>query len=115
MEFGKVVNGIVRYIDKEIYPGMAEWQELMARVAVSRILSSEESLKASLSSNAFLRTFAIIDSDGSIDVDGLARDLKAEISKKGKIEIALPMFGRFRFSEADVDKLYEEITKGGAR
>lgn len=113
MEFGKVISGIVRYIDKEIYPGMSEWQELMARIAVSRILSNEDAIKTAISSNTFLRTFSIVGEDGNIDVDGLARDLKVEISKKGKLEIELPIFGKFKFSESDVDRLYQEIQREG--
>ena len=36
-EFEKVINGIAKYINNEIYPGMNQLQEFAARVAVSLI------------------------------------------------------------------------------
>lgn len=109
MSFEKVINGILRYLNAEIFSKMSSWQEVLARVAVSRMVGSSELLKQSLTENAFFRTFAIVDAHGNIDVDGLMRDLRAQIAEKGKLVITLPMLGSFTFTADDVDELHRYI------
>lgn len=109
MSFEKVINGILRYLNAEIYSKMSGWQEILARVAVSRMVGSSEQLKQGLMNNTFLQTFAIVDSHGNIDVDGLMRDLKTQIAEKGKLVITLPMLGSFTFTADDVDELHRYI------
>ena len=50
--------------------------------------------------------------DGNVDVDGLYRDLRTLVQQKGKIEISLPIFGKYTFHETDVDNLYNCIVGG---
>jgi hypothetical protein len=109
MKFEQVLNGVVKYIDKEIYPGMNDWQEMLARIAVSRIIGNTENLKTTLSSNPFLRTFAIIDNDGNVDLESLIKDLKSQMEKKEKLKVSLSIFGDLTFTPQDVDKLYATI------
>lgn len=109
MNFDRVLNGIMKYMDREIFSSMNDWQEMLARIAVSRLLGNSEQLKNTIMNNAYLRTFAIVDENGNVDVDGLYRDLKEQIRAKGKIELTLPMFGTYRFTESDVDRLYSCI------
>ena len=109
-EFEKVIDGIARYIDKEIYSGMNDLQEFIARLAIGRIISNEANVKENLINNGFIRTFGIIDSEGMIDVLTLTKDLKREIGRKEKITFEFPMFGKMTFDPSDVDVLYAEIT-----
>jgi hypothetical protein len=109
MEFEKVINGIVKYFNKEIYVGMNDWQEVLARMAVSRLLSDTDSLKQKLANNAYIKTFDIMDNAGNVDVESLYIDLKKQIEAKGKVTITLPVFGSFTFTPPDVDKLYQSI------
>ena len=111
MKFDRVINGITKYLDREIYAGMNDWQEVVARLAVARIIGNEN-LEESLLNNPYVKTFAIADVDGNIDVDGLYRDLKRLVQTKGKVEITLPLFGKFKFTENDVDELYNCIIGG---
>jgi hypothetical protein len=108
MKFDRVLYGINKYLDKEIYAGMNDWQEVVARIAVSRIIGNNN-LEQTLLGNPYIKTFAIADTEGNIDVEGLYRDLKKLIQAKGKIEIELPIFGKFTFTESDVDCLYSCI------
>ena len=74
MQYERVVKGIGKYIEAEIYPGLSDWQEILARIAVSRAMNSQEQLKEILTKNAFAKMFAIIDDEGDIDVDGLMEE-----------------------------------------
>lgn len=110
--FEKVLDGAARFIDRELYTGMNDWQEVFARIVVSRVFENREQLKTKLVNSGVIRTFGVIDEDGMVDVDGLAADLKKQIEQKGKITVSLPMFGKLTFKAADVDSLYKMIMEG---
>ena len=112
MNFEQTINGITKYLNNEIYIKMNDWQEIIARIAVSRLMGNTEQLKTALISNPFVQTFGIITSDGNVDVDGIMRDLRCQIERKGSITLSIPMFGNFTFKVEDVDKLHRTI-KGG--
>lgn len=108
-EFNKVLDGLLKYIDTNIYSGMNEIQEIAARIIVGRVVGGKDTLKNTLMDNGFVRTLSIIDSDGMIDVDGILGDLKKEIAKKEKLCISIPMFGKMTFTPSDVDVLHKTI------
>ena len=110
--FEKVLDGIAKYIDREIYAGMNDWQEVLARIAVGRVFENREQLKNRLVNSGVIRTFGVISEDGMVDVDGLASDLKKQIEQKGKITVSLPMFGKLTFKAEDVEKLHRTIMEG---
>lgn len=110
VSFDRVVDGFVRYLNNNIYNNMNDWQEIVARIAIGRIATNPEGVKNALLSNGIVRTFGIMDSEGNVDIENLARELKAEIERKGKMCIEIPMLGRFTFHANDVDSLYREIT-----
>ena len=89
-----------------------DWQEVFARIAVGRIIGNPEALKQSLMANGIVRTFAVMDSEGNVDLENLARDLKREIERKGKISVEVPMIGKISFVASDIDEIYREITGG---
>ena len=53
-----------------------------------------------------------MDSEGNVDLENLAKDLKREIERKGKISVEVPMFGKISFVASDIDEIYREITGG---
>lgn len=112
MTFERVINGINKYINAEIYATMNDWQEILARIAIGRMLGNTDHLKQSLAANGFLRTFALLDENGNVDIDSLARDLKAQIAAKGKMTISIPLMPALTFKPEDVDVLYQYIIGG---
>lgn len=109
-EFEKVIDGLSKYINDEIYAGMNDLQEFAARVMVGRIINNRDNVKEMLINNGFIRTFGVIDTEGMVDVDSLAADIKREIARKEKITFNVPMFGKMTFKPSDVDMLYKDIT-----
>ena len=108
-KFEKVVDGITRYLDAEIYANMNDLQEVIARVAVGRMIVNEGGIKNSLLNNGIIRSLGIIDSDGMIDVDALVGEVKEAMKKKGKVEISIPLFGKMTFHPADIDEIHRYI------
>lgn len=109
-EFEKVLNGIAKYINNEIFPGMNQLQEFAARVVVGRILNNEKNIKNMIVNNGFIKTFGIVDEEGMIELESLMHDIKREIARQEKITFDVPMLGKMTFSHADVDALYYAIT-----
>jgi hypothetical protein len=109
MRFEKVVDGIARYVDAEIYSSMNDWQEIMARMAIGRILGNKEALKQKIMENPLLMSFVMLDSEGEMDVDKFLSDLKSVIAQKGGFRISIPLFGNLKFVETDVDHLKKYI------
>ena len=111
MRFDKVVEGIARYIDGELYGSLNDWQEVIARMAVGRVLGNKEMLKRRIAENPILMSFVMLDEDGEMDADVFLDDLKRAINQKGSIKVSIPLFGNLKFTEADVDCLRKYITE----
>ena len=109
--FDQVLDGLSRYLNKNFYANLNDWQEIVARLAVGRILGNEN-LKQNLMANPYVRTFAVFDSEGNVDLEPIMRDLKREIERKGKLTVEIPMFGKISFLPQDIDEIYREITGG---
>lgn len=109
-DFERVVNGLAQYIQDELYMKMTDVQEFAARVFVGRVINNTDSIKETLKNNGYIRTFGIIDEDGNVDVCGLAKDIKREIERKGKVSFTIPLIGKLTFSPSDVNNLYRTIT-----
>ena len=109
MTFDKVLDGAVRFINENVIPGMNDWQEIAARIAIGRLYENQQSVLTFLQNNGIVRAFGVIDSEGDVDIDRLCADLKREIQKKKKIQVAIPGFGKMSFDASDVDKLYNYI------
>ena len=107
--FDKVINGITKYLDHNLYDKMNDVQELVARIAVGRAIERSDAIKEALVRNGMIRTFGIIDSDGCVDVEGLAHDIKKQIMQRGTLEISIPMFGKMKFVPDDVDEIKRYI------
>jgi hypothetical protein len=110
--FEKVINGLSRYINSNIYTDMSDLQELIARVAVGRVIERSDDIKNLLIKNGMARTFGIIDSEGMIDIDGLMNDIKKQISHKERLEISIPLLGTFKFVPEDIDVIHRFIMEG---
>ena len=109
MEFEKVLNGIVKYASKEVFVNMNSWQSALSRVAAARLINNAQNIKEMLSANAFIKTFGIFDDNGNVDLESLIADVKTAIREKGCIEFELPLFGKFKFIESEVDKMHSYI------
>lgn len=110
VKFESILDGIARFMDKEIYPGLNDWQEVIARVTVGAIFENRAAAKEAFINNGLIRTFGIINESGEVEVDRIACSLKREIQRKEKLTFKIPLFGDLTLHPADVDTLYEMIT-----
>jgi hypothetical protein len=113
--FNRVLDGAAEFIERDIMPNMTDWQEIAARIALGRVFDNRDAIKNYFVNTGYLRTFALIDEDGNVDIDRLIADLKREIERKGTLEVNLKIFGKLRFDSSDADKLHRIITQEGSR
>ena len=112
MEFEKVVDGIAKYIDRKICPNLSELQALGYRFMCAKIYKNLGAYKTLLSQNPFIKTFAVIDEAGNVDVDDLMETLKTAVAQKGSVKITVPLYGTFTFTADDIDELHLIILGG---
>ena len=110
VKFESVIDGINRYLDKEIYGNLNDLQEFLARLAVGRINQNSALIKQALMNNGFARTLCLVDSEGMVDLDSLCHDIKKEIDRKGSIQVEIPMIGKLTFRSVDIDVIRDLIT-----
>ena len=105
VSFEIVFNGIVKVLDREAYANFTDWQKLLARVAMSRVIGSRDDIKNMLMNNNFIKTLAIMDENGMVDAEHILNEIKTHLTEMEKMEIEIPLFGKFKFVPGDVDKL----------
>lgn len=103
VEFEKVIDGVVKYINTEMVSKMNNVQEFVVRVLAGRVINNAETIKKTLVNNGYIRTFGIINDDGLVDVEGLSADIKRELTKMEQVTFTLPMFGKLTFVPSDID------------
>ena len=105
MKFEHVVDGINKYLNAEFLGKLNDWQEILARVFIGRVLENTNALKDTLLSNGVLRSVGFVDTEGNVDIDSVLSSLKKEIEKKERLTISLPLIGNITFVPDDVDRL----------
>jgi hypothetical protein len=106
------MDGVLRYIDREILGKMNPWQEILGRVVVGRFAEKADVVKQALMNNGIVKTLCIMDADGNVDVDGLIGSIRKEVEKKGSVTIDIPLVGKIKILPADLDMLRNDIGWG---
>ena len=112
VSFEYVIDGINRYLDREIYSGLNGLQEFIARVIVGRVNQNIEIIKQSMISNGFIKTLGFVDSNGMVEIDQLLQDVRREIERQGNVKLEIPMIGKLTFKPEDVDVIRNDIMGG---
>ena len=111
VRFEKVIDGINRFIDKEIYSNLNDAQEIMVRLIIGRLNNNTDGIKEMLMTNGFARTLCLVDSEGNVEIDQLLQDVRREIERKGSLEFSIPLIGKIKFVATDVDVLKDLIMR----
>lgn len=109
IEFEKMLDGLIKYIDEKFIVNMNNLQEIGVRIILGEVYDNRGKIKELLLNNGIVKTFGYIDNEGNIDIEKLMNRLKKEIQNKGKLEITVPMYGKMIFTPEDVDEIYNYI------
>lgn len=111
MHISKAIDGLSRYIDKYIYPEMNGLQQVGYLTLVETLKTSPEMLTGYLQNNFLLRMLLSMENNGEINIDRLKSALTKAVNNKGKIEIEVPMYGKFTFKSEDINEIIKHITE----
>lgn len=106
----KIEYGVASYLDAELMPQLQNngIEKVLIGTTVSLIIRKSGAIIAGYKDNKLVKMLGIMDSEGNVDVDILAEELKKNISKEG-IKVDIPVVGTMTFHKEDVDKLYDYI------
>ena len=109
MKTEKVIEGVIRYIDRNIAPQMNGLQEVGYLTACELVKDNPEVINTYIKKNILLRTYIATDGEGNIDVDRLYNALEKVIAKKGMLSFEIPLYGNFRLEPSDLRALFATI------
>lgn len=105
----QVQTGIGLYIDNELAPHLDGWKKWVFPTVAALYISNLNAIIDSLPIDAI----GIRMADGRIDIDKIYAEMKKQ-AEKAPMTITIPKLNdTFSFNCADVDKLYNYITRGG--
>lgn len=107
----KIEQGVAAYLDSELMPQLPTngVQKVIAGTAISLLIKRSGMILESYKNNQLVKMLGIMDSEGNVDVDILAEELKKNMPKEG-VKVDVPVIGTLTFKENDIEKLYEYIT-----
>ena len=111
VSIGKIEQGVAAYLDSELMPKLPAngVQKVIVGTAMSLLIKRSGAILDSYKDNQLVKMLGIMDSEGNVDIDVLAEELKKNMPKDG-LRVDVPIIGALTFKENDVDKLYEYIT-----
>lgn len=111
----KVKRGLAAFFDNELMPMLPStgWENIVVGTAIGVLLKRLEKIIAGLQQNGLALAAAVVDDQGNVDIEIIRDELKAQIQKKGSLQIDnLPVIKKITFRAEDVDKAFEYIMKG---
>ena len=111
MKVEKAIDGLIKYIDKNILPGMNDLQEVGYLTFAEVVRSDTKAIEQLLSNNIFARMLFSTDSNGDVNLERLVSGLKKVISKKGSLTFTIPMYGNFKITNDDISEILKNMTE----
>lgn len=101
------IDGLYRYIRREIIPHMPNYAKLIAGAMLLRNVGRIGDMLKSVADGSILHTLGVLEPDGMIDADLWCTHLKNSMNEfcGGKADIDIPTLPTITFYEADVDAL----------
>ena len=105
-----IQRGVAAYLDNEMMPQFPVngIEKVLAGTAMSLAIRRSGVIMGSLKDNKSVQMLGIMDTEGKVDVDVLAEELKRNIPVDG-VKIDVPFIGVLTFHKADVDKVKDYI------
>lgn len=109
MNIERIIDGLIRYIDRTMVPNMNGLQEAGYLVLGELVRSNPEVVTAFIYKNIFLRTFLVTDKSGNIDIDRLYTAIDRVMQKKGSVRFEIPLYGPITLDASDIRNIYNTI------
>lgn len=100
----QIVNGLMRYTDREIIPKMGTAGKWIIGTAAGMIGQRAGSIANGLQSNSIAKMMGAVNEDGLFDIDLIAEHLRNSADRYGNMQLDVPLLGTMTFTADDVEK-----------
>lgn len=104
----KIKNGIVKYVDSDLFPIMNGAPKVVLGAYVTIVVEKLPTIISNLRNMPAIAILDVIGKDGSVDIDTLYKAI-APMMKQERITLNMPIVGKYTFGKEDLDNLYNYI------
>lgn len=103
MKIEKILDGLSKYIEANMFPTMVNWQRIAARTVIARAKKKPEIIGKIMPALNFLE---YANESQEIDIDDFVEDFSEAVRAEGFFELSIPFLGlKYKFLPSDVDEL----------
>jgi alpha-L-fucosidase len=111
MKIDKVIDGLIKYIDKHVLPQMTPLQELGYLTISEAIRNDVGAIEQLILNNVFTKMLFSADRNGEVSLERLVSGLRKVIAKKGSLTFNIPMYGNFTLNDSDITEILKNMTE----
>ena len=111
MKIEKVIDGLIKYIDKHVLPQMTALQEVGYLTISEAIRNDVGAIEQLISNNVFTKMLFSADRSGEVSLERLVSGLRKVIAKKGSLTFNIPMYGNFTLNDSDITEILKNMTE----
>lgn len=111
MKTVKVIEGLIKYIDKHVLPQMTPLQEVGYLTISEAVRNDVGAIEQLISNNVFTKMLFSADRNGEVSLERLVSGLRKVIAKKGSLTFNIPMYGNFTLNDSDITEILKNMTE----
>ena len=111
MKTVKVIDGLIKYIDKHVLPQMTPLQEVGYLTISEAIRNDVGAIEQLILNNVFTKMLFSADRNGDVSLERLVSGLRKVIAKKGSLTFNIPMYGNFTLNDSDITEILKNMTE----
>lgn len=111
MKTEKVIDGLIKYIDKHVLPQMTPLQEVGYLTISEAIRNDVGAIEQLILNNVFTKMLFSADRNGEVSLERLVSGLRKVIAKKGSLTFNIPMYGNFTLNDSDITEILKNMTE----
>lgn len=108
----QVKNGLTKYVDSEILPGMSGGRRFALGVYAALAIKNLENTLDKYMRSPAMAALGVLDSGGNIDIDKVYIAATDTLRNMEKFSVDVPMLGVLTFKQNDLDALLAAIKEG---
>jgi alpha-L-fucosidase len=111
MKTVKVIEGLIKYIDKHVLPQMTPLQEVGYLTISEAIRNDVGAIEQLILNNVFTKMLFSADRYGEVSLERLVSGLRKVIAKKGSLTFNIPMYENFTLNDSDITEILKNMTE----
>ena len=110
-----IASGLIDYAESYMLPAMDGITMWVGAAALEYARTQSKKIADLIKEYEILKTLEIINAEGYIDIDSLIEVCQTTAKRHGKLDLELPMFGKFSLVESDFPIIGDCIKKSAGK